>query len=139
MKKAYQIAVLLALLLAFSGCRHTQTIVEKPVLVHDTTYVAKEVHDSTYVDRWRTVYQKGDTVWVRDSFAVVRYIRTTDTAYKYIEKPVEITVTHVKEVEKQLTKWQSFQFVIGRIFLVIIVLSVVYAIFRLVAFNFSKK
>ena len=57
-------------LLLFIGCKTVKQTVEVPVYVHDTTFVAKEVHDSTYIDKWHTVYINGDTVRLRDSIVV---------------------------------------------------------------------
>ena len=51
-----------ALCLLLTGCKAVKHTVEVPVYIHDTTFVAKEVHDSTYIDKWHTVYVNGDTV-----------------------------------------------------------------------------
>jgi hypothetical protein len=96
-----------ALCLLLSGCKSWQKVVEVPVYVHDTSYIAKEVHDSTYIDRWHTVYQKGDTVFVTETEIKYRERVMVDTAYKYVEKPVEVTVTETVEVEKPLSWWQK--------------------------------
>lgn len=98
--------VLLASALCCS-CRTVRVIEQVPVEVHDTTYVAKTTHDSTYVDRWHTIEVKGDTVHVRDNHMSVTYRTITDTAYKYIEKPVTVTVEQIKEVAKPLSWWQK--------------------------------
>lgn len=92
-----------------TGCSCLRQTVEVPVYIHDTTYTAKEVHDSTYIDRWHTVEVKGDTVYVRDSHMSVTYRTITDTAYKYVEKPVTVTVEQIKEVEKPLSWWERTQ------------------------------
>lgn len=92
-----------------TGCSCLRQTVEVPVYIHDTTYTAKEVHDSTYVDRWHTIEVKGDTVYVRDSHMSVTYRTVTDTAYKYIEKPVTVTVEQIKEVAKPLSWWERTQ------------------------------
>lgn len=89
------------------GCKTTQTIVEKPVYIHDTTQSVRVERDSVYVDRWHTIETIGDTVYVTDSVWVVRYFRTTDTAYKYIEKPVNVEVTKIQEVTKPLGFWRK--------------------------------
>ena len=99
------IVIMAALLMV--GCKTTQTIVEKPVYVHDTTQSVRVERDSVYVDRWHTIEVKGDTVYVTDSVWVVRYFRTTDTAYKYIEKPVNVEVTKIQEVTKPLGFWRK--------------------------------
>ena len=71
-----------------AGCKAVKQTVEVPVYVHDTTYVAKEVHDSTFIDRWHTEYQKGDTIFITNEVTKTVTKILTDTAYKYIEKPV---------------------------------------------------
>lgn len=91
------------------GCKSLKQTVEVPVYVHDTAYMAKEVHDSTYIDRWHTIIEKGDTVRMHDSIVMYKYIFKTDTAYKYIEVPVTVTKTEVVEVKKPLTWWQKTQ------------------------------
>ena len=107
MKRLLYLLTITAAVILLFGCKGIKQVVEVPVYVHDTTAVLKEVHDSTYIDRWHTEYLKGDTVFVRDSFAVVRYIRTTDTAYKVVERPITVTRTETVEVEKRLHWWQK--------------------------------
>lgn len=104
-RKVTAFAMTLILCAFLSSCKVLKKTVEVPVYIHDTTYTAKEVHDSTYVDRWHTVEVKGDTVYVRDSHMSVTYRTITDTAYKYIEKPVTVTVEQIKEVAKPLSWW----------------------------------
>lgn len=106
-RKVTAFAMTLFLCAFLSSCKVLKKTVEVPVYIHDTTYTAKEVHDSTYVDRWHTIEVKGDTVYVRDSHMSVTYRTITDTAYKYIEKPVTVTVEQIKEVAKPLSWWQK--------------------------------
>lgn len=106
-RKVTAFAMTLILCAFLSSCKVLKKTVEVPVYIHDTTYTAKEVHDSTYVDRWHTVEVKGDTVYVRDSHMSVTYRTITDTAYKYIEKPVTVTVEQIKEVAKPLSWWEK--------------------------------
>lgn len=108
MKKIDAVFILLPLI-TFTSCRTLRVIEQVPVEVHDTAYVAKVMHDSTYVDRWHTIEVKGDTVFVCDSHMSVTYRTITDTAYKYVEKPVTVTVEQIKEVEKTLSWWQKFR------------------------------
>jgi hypothetical protein len=77
------------------------------VYVHDTTQTIKEIHDSTYIDRWHTVEVKGDTVFLTNNQITVKYRTITDTVYKYVEKPVEVEVEKIKEVEKPLSWLQK--------------------------------
>ena len=121
-----------ALCLMFAGCKAVKQTVEVPVYVHDTTYVAKEVHDSTFIDRWHTEYQKGDTVFVTNEQITVKLRTITDTAYKYIEKPVTVTVEQIKEVKKPLSWWQKTFVWIGVLCLIGIVLWLVWKFRKLI-------
>lgn len=112
------IIIMTALLMV--GCKTTQTIVEKPVYIHDTTQSVRVERDSVYVDRWHTIEVKGDTVYVTDSVWVVRYFRTTDTAYKYIEKPVNVEVTKIQEVTKPLGFWRKLLIYNGIFWLLVV-------------------
>lgn len=96
-----------ALVILLSGCKGLKQTVEVPVYVHDTILSVKEVHDSTYIDRWHTIEVKGDTVYWHDSIVFVKYHVKTDTAYKYVEKPVFVSKTETVEVEKPLAWWQK--------------------------------
>lgn len=96
-----------ALVILLSGCKGLKQTVEVPVYVHDTAYLAKEVHDSIYIDRWHTEYQKGDTIYITDEVTKTVTKIKIDTAYKYVEKPVTISKTETVEVEKPLTWWQK--------------------------------
>lgn len=96
-----------ALCLMLTGCKTVKQTVEVPVYIHDTTQIVREVHDSTYIDRWHTVYQKGDTIFVTDEVTKIVTKIKIDTAYKYIEKPVVISKTETVEVEKPITWWQK--------------------------------
>lgn len=96
-----------ALCLLLTGCKTVKETVEVPVYVHDTMQTVKEVHDSTFVDRWHTIYQKGDTVFVTETEIKYRERVRVDTAYKYVEKPVPVTVTETVEVKKPLSWWQK--------------------------------
>lgn len=113
------ILIIMAALLMV-GCKTTQTIVEKPVYIHDTTQSVRVERDSVYVDRWHTIEVKGDTVYVTDSVWVVRYFRTTDTAYKYIEKPVNVEVTKIQEVTKPLGFWRKLLIYNGIFWLLVV-------------------
>lgn len=104
------LVVMLPILLTFAAtsCGSTKTITttEVPVYIHDTTKVVQMQHDSTYIDRWHTEYIKGDTIFVTDSQIVVKWLVRTDTAVKYVEKPVEVVVEKVKE--KKRIPWYAW-------------------------------
>lgn len=75
--------------------------------IHDTTQTVRELHDSIYIDRWHTEYQKGDTIYITDEVTKTVTKIKIDTAYKYVEKPVTISKTETVEVKKPLTWWQK--------------------------------
>lgn len=97
--------VLLTSATCFSACRTVRVVEQVPI--HDTERLTQTLRDSIYIDHWHTIYQQSDTVYVRDSIAVIKYSLKTDTAYRYVEKPV--TVTRTVEVKKPLTWWQKTQ------------------------------
>ena len=121
-----------ALCLMLAGCKAVKQTVEVPVYVHDTTYVAKEVHDSTFIDRWHTEYQKGDTIFITNEVTKIVTKIKTDTAYKYIEKPVIVSKTETVEVKKPLSWWQKTFVGIGVLCLIGIVLWVVLKLRKLI-------
>lgn len=89
------------------GCKSLTKTVEIPVYIHDTSYVNKEIHDSTYIDRWHTVEVKGDTVYITNEVTKTKFVTKIDTAYRYIERPVTVSKTETVEVAKPLTWWQK--------------------------------
>lgn len=107
MSKGLRFTVYGLLLLTMVGCKALKQTVEVPVYVHDTAYLAKEVHDSTYIDRWHTIYQKDDTVYMHDSIYVTHWKIKTDTIYSSTEIPIPITKTETVEVKKPLRWWQK--------------------------------
>ena len=121
-----------ALCLFLTGCKTVKQTVEVPVYVHDTTYVAKEVHDSTFINRWHTEYQKGDTIFITNEVTKIVTKIKTDTAYKYIEKPVVVSKTETVEVKKPLSWWQKTFVWIGVLCLIGIVLWLVWKFRKLI-------
>lgn len=107
MKRLQIVTILLMSAICFCGCKSWHKVVEVPVYIHDTAYTVKELHDSTYIDRWHTIYQNGDTVRMRDSIVMYRYLIKTDTAYKVVEKPVIVSKTETVEVKRPLSWWQK--------------------------------
>ena len=90
-RKAFDHIIFACLLLAafLCSCKSAQQILPS---THDHTGDSTHIeykHDSVYIDRWHTVYQKGDTVIIRDSVFRDRwhynnihdsiYISNTDT------------------------------------------------------------
>ena len=97
----------IAALLMLSGCRTVRVVEQVPVEVHDTLRLTQTLRDSIYIDHFREVTKKADTVYITDSIAVVKHHFTTDTAYRYIERPVAVVRTEQVEVEKSLAWWQK--------------------------------
>ena len=94
-------------LIGLVGCKTVKETVEVPVYIHDTTQTVRELHDSIYIDRWHTEYQKGDTIYITDEMTKTVTKIKIDTAYKYVEKPVTISKTETVEVKKPLTWLQK--------------------------------
>ena len=105
MKRVFFI-VLLASVLCCS-CRTVRVVEQVPVEVHDTTYVAKTIRDSIYVDHFREVTKKNDTIYITDEVTKTKIVTKIDTAYRYIEKPITLTETETVEVAKPLSWWQK--------------------------------
>ena len=131
-KSLVRFCSVVALCLMLAGCKAVKQTVEVPVYVHDTTYVAKEVHDSTFIDRWHTEYQKGDTIFITNEVTKIVTKIKTDTAYKYIEKPVVVSKKETVEVKKPLS-WLQKTFVwIGVLCFIGIVLWLVWKFRKLI-------
>ena len=94
-------------LLLLSGCRTVRVVEQVPVHVHDTLRLTQTLRDSIYIDHFREVTKKADTISITDSIAVIKYSLKTDTAYRYIERPVTVAKTTTVEVEKPLRWWQK--------------------------------
>lgn len=92
LKSKHIVFILLALLVS---CRTIQPVVGTHSEQSDSIRTEYRI-DSFYVDRWHTIWTKGDTVYIHDSIDrwrtrhdsiyVYKYINTTDT----IVQPVEI-------------------------------------------------
>ena len=118
------------LLLTLVGCKTVKVIEQVPVYVHDTAYQTKEVHDSTYIDRWHTIIQKDDTIFVTDEVTKIKYVTKTDTAYKVVEKPVIVSKTETVEVERPLRWWQKMFMYMGLVGLMALIGWIVLKIYR---------
>lgn len=115
-----------ALCLLLTSCKGLKQVVEVPVYIHDTTKTVTEVHDSTFIDRWHTIVTKGDTVYWHDSIVSFKYYTKVDTTYKYVEVPVETTITNTVEVRMPLTWWQKTLIYLGVFSVVCTVLSLLW-------------
>lgn len=129
------IGILGAMLVA--GCGGPKGIVhEVPVYVHDTTFVnhtdSVNTVDSIVVEREIIVREADSAILaeyglkLKEGERTILVLRrelerqknlaaskTTDTAYKTVEKPVP--VTKYVEVERELTWWQMFLMWVGRL------------------------
>ena len=111
----------LAMLLCLCACKTQTKVVQVPTYLHDTTTVYRyNVQRDTLHSYTRDsvfVYTKGDTVY-HNAVRIVdnsRVVYRCDTVHnnKVVERPVVVTKTQVKEVEKQLTKWQRTKMKLG--------------------------
>lgn len=123
--KPFQFLLILAILASFSSCRTVRVIEQVPVEVHDTISQKVFLHDSTYIDRWHTVEVKGDTIFVTNEVTKTKIVTKTDTAYRYIERPVTISKTETVEVKKPLRWWQKGLMWCGGIALITAALALV--------------
>lgn len=98
--------VLLASVLCCS-CRTVRVIEQVPVHVHDTLRLTQTLRDSIYIDHFREVTKKNDTIYITDEVTKTKIVTKIDTAYRYIEKPVTLTETETVEVVKPLSWWQK--------------------------------
>ena len=110
-----------ATLLLMCSCRTTRVLEQVPAYVHDTTTVYRYHvrHDTlhSYTRDSVFVYTRGDTVY-HNAVRIVdnsRVVYRCDTVHsnKVVERPVTITKTEIKEVEKQLTRWQRLKMRLG--------------------------
>ena len=107
----FGIVLFIAVMLLLSGCSGTKDI--EHVYHHDTVHRNSVVHDSTYVDRWHTEYQKGDTIFVTNEVTKWKYVTKTDTAYKTVVDVQEKVVEKV--VEKKVRVWWPLWVALGLI------------------------
>lgn len=105
--KAIKPIIPIVALLLLSGCRTVRVVEQVPVHVHDTLRLTQTLRDSIFIDHFREVTKKADTIYITDSIAVIKYSLKTDTAYRYIERPVPVVRTEQVEVEKPLAWWQK--------------------------------
>lgn len=123
--KPFQFLLILAILASFSSCRTVRVIEQVPVEVHDTISQKVFLHDSIYIDRWHTVEVKGDTIFVTNEMTKTKIVTKTDTAYRYIERPVVVSKKETVEVKKPLAWWQKGLMWAGAIGILIVLAAVV--------------
>lgn len=105
MKRLFPIVLLASALC--SSCRTVRVVEQVPVHVHDTLRLTQTLRDSIYIDHFREVTQKNDTIYITDEVTKTKIVTKTDTAYRYIERPVPVVRTEQVEVEKPLRWWQK--------------------------------
>jgi hypothetical protein len=113
-----------------SSCRTVRVVEQVPVHVHDTLRLTQTLRDSIYIDHFREVTKKADTIYITDSIAVIKYSLITDTAYRYIERPVPVVRTEQVEVEKPLAWWQKGLMWAGLSAIIFLLLEVVLWLLR---------
>lgn len=128
MKRLFLIVLLASAIC--SSCRTVRVVEQVPVHVHDTLRLTQTLRDSIFIDHFREVTKKADTVYITDSIAVIKYSLKTDTAYRYIERPVPVVRTEQVEVEKPLRWWQKGLMWAGAIGIFIALAAVAYHLFR---------
>ena len=106
-----------------SGCKTRYITQEAPVIVHEQDSIYKvntlQVHDTLVYRDSVFHYVKGDTVLIErwHTLQAVNHIARIDTLWreKVVEKPVQVTTTEVREVNR-LRWWQKlFCFVGGSV------------------------
>ena len=90
-----------------SSCRTVRVVEQVPVHVHDTLRLTQTLRDSIYIDHFREVTKKNDTIYITDEVTKTKIVTKTDTAYRYIERPVSVVRTEQVETKKPLRWWQK--------------------------------
>jgi hypothetical protein len=106
-RKFFQFFLIFTLFESLVSCRTVRVVEQVPVYVHDTLRLTQTLHDSIYIDHFREVTQMNDTIYITDEVTKTVTKIVTDTAYRYIEKPVTLTETETVEVAKPLRWWQK--------------------------------
>lgn len=87
------------LFITLVGCK--SAVVPMPQQRDSVRVHVETKYDSIYVDRWHTIKEQGDTIWLHDSIYVEKwrehYMRDTICVTDSISYPVEV----VKEVRKR--------------------------------------
>lgn len=117
------IAICVTLFLLLMSCKPIEVTKEIPIPVEHTTETIKVdiIRDTLFRHDSVTTYIKGDTTIIEKwhHLANVSNIIKTDTVVEYREKPVTVTQTVTKEVNK-LHWWQKGLMWAGAILLVLI-------------------
>lgn len=131
MKKAIIILVAAAML---AGCRTTK-YVTVPEHHTDTVYQVKQMRDSIYLHDSTFVreYVKGDTIFRDRDRWHTHYVErlTVDTFYQSRVDSVLLPYEVVKEVPRELTRWQRARIHMGELLLALIAAAAGFGLWRL--------
>lgn len=92
--------------------------------------VQKQCGDTVYIEKHRERFHtsvRADTVSVTRNDTIIMYVATHDTIVKREPYPVEV----VKEVPRQLSRWQSIRLWIGNVAVVVLFLAFGFGAWRL--------
>ena len=104
-----KLALALTLALSTASCSTTrvQSSSERDSIVakHDTVFIARFLHDSTFIDRYHTMIAVDSIIYIRDSVTQIRYRRVHDSIYIHKTDTLwmQRTTTKTKEVERRRT------------------------------------
>lgn len=126
----YVFAIIICAIITFcTGCSRVEYL-EVPVTVHDTVNHTTLRIDSVY-DRdsiYVEIAKLGDTIFN------TKYIERWRTRKELVHDTLYIahhdTVTIPKQVEKKLTKWQTYCLQLGNTIAIILLLAILYALYR---------
>jgi len=103
-------------------------IVEVPVFSHDTLIVTTTARDSIFIHDsiYQHDYARNDTVFIETTRWKLSYRDRvcTDTVYQSKTDSIPYPVEVVKEVEKELTWWQTTRLYIANFLLLILAIYV---------------
>ena len=86
-------------ILAMASCRTIQPTTGGTHSSSTDSIRTEYLYDSIYIDRWHTIWQQGDTVYIHDSIYQNRIKHDSIYAYKYIN--TTDTIYQTIEIEKQ--------------------------------------
>ena len=116
------LALALTLSMSTSSCsthRHATEVVTHSA--RDTLYINKLHYDSIFIDRWQSIRQKSDTVYLEQIRREYKYqlLRDTIRAVRVDSIPVIKEVEVVREVTR-LPWWSKALSMLGLVFLMVI-------------------
>jgi len=123
-------AALICLAALVVSCKTVKTV-EVPVYIHDTAYVAHNVHDSILVENTIKEYIKGDTVFFEKWHTKYKERIVYDTVYTEKEVPVTVKEETVEYVEKELNWFQKTMMILGGCFILSIIGFIAYIIIKI--------